>query len=102
MVSKDDASAVFRRTFSRPFRLLFGNPVCALFSVYYAYIYGKLNDMHMNILPTRRGKLTCNSVDIHFPRFRAIVIWLTSLLSAGVIYILVVTLYYISFISRPQ
>jgi hypothetical protein len=40
MVSKQDALAVFSRTFSRPFRLLFRNPVCALFSVYYAYIYG--------------------------------------------------------------
>lgn len=40
MVSKDQARTVFGRAFSRPPRLLFGNPVCLLFSLYYAYIYG--------------------------------------------------------------
>ncbi|GFZ42665.1 hypothetical protein JCM24511_00382 [Saitozyma sp. JCM 24511] len=39
MVSGDDAKQVFGRAFSRPPRLLFTNPVCAIFSAYYAYIY---------------------------------------------------------------
>jgi DHA1 family multidrug resistance protein-like MFS transporter len=41
MVSGDDAKQVFGRAFSRPPRLLFTNPVCAIFSAYYAYIYGE-------------------------------------------------------------
>lgn len=41
MVSRHDAREVFGKTFSRPVRLLFLNPVCAIFSMYYAYIYGK-------------------------------------------------------------
>ena len=40
MVSSKDAKEVFGRAFSRPPRLLFTNPVCAIFSIYYAYIYG--------------------------------------------------------------
>lgn len=39
MVSADDARQVFGRAFSRPPRLLFGNPVAFMFSIYYAYIY---------------------------------------------------------------
>ncbi|RXK41266.1 hypothetical protein M231_01416 [Tremella mesenterica] len=39
MVSRQDAKTVFGRAFSRPPRLLFGNPVCFIFSAYYAYIY---------------------------------------------------------------
>ena len=41
MVSADDARVVFRRAFSRPPRILFGNPVAFMFSAYYAYIYGQ-------------------------------------------------------------
>lgn len=41
MVSADEAKQVFGRAFSRPPRLLFTNPVCFLFSLYYSYIYGK-------------------------------------------------------------
>ena len=41
MVSRSEAKDVFRRAFSRPPRLLFGNPVCFIFSTYYAYLYGK-------------------------------------------------------------
>ena len=40
MVSRDEARQVFGRAFSRPPRLLFTNPVCLIFSLYYAYIYG--------------------------------------------------------------
>jgi len=40
MVSRSDAKEVFARAFSRPPRLLFGNPVAFIFSAYYAYIYG--------------------------------------------------------------
>lgn len=40
MVSADEAKQVFGRAFSRPPRLLFTNPVCFLFSLYYSYIYG--------------------------------------------------------------
>lgn len=40
MVSVDEAKQVFGRAFSRPPRLLFINPVCFLFSLYYSYIYG--------------------------------------------------------------
>ena len=39
MVSRDDAKEVFIKAFSRPPRLLLGNPVCLMFSAYYAYIY---------------------------------------------------------------
>lgn len=39
MVSRDDAKEVFIKAFSRPPRLLLGNPVCLMFSMYYAYIY---------------------------------------------------------------
>ena len=39
MVSRDDAKATFSRAFSRPPRLLLTNPVCLIFSAYYAYIY---------------------------------------------------------------
>lgn len=42
MVSRRDAREVFSRTFSRPFRLLLFNPVCSIFSLYYAYIYGEI------------------------------------------------------------
>ena len=41
MVSAEDAKRVFGKAFSRPPRLLFTNPVCLMFSLYYAYIYGK-------------------------------------------------------------
>jgi DHA1 family multidrug resistance protein-like MFS transporter len=41
MVSREDAKVVFRQAFSRPPRLLFGNPVAFIFSAYYAYIYGE-------------------------------------------------------------
>lgn len=41
MVSTDEAKQVFGRAFSRPPRLLFTNPVCFLFSLYYSYIYGR-------------------------------------------------------------
>jgi DHA1 family multidrug resistance protein-like MFS transporter len=41
MVSVEEARAVFGKAFSRPPRLLFGNPVAFLFSAYYAYIYGR-------------------------------------------------------------
>jgi len=40
MVSADDAREVFGKTFSRPFRLLFTNPVQFIFCAYYSYIYG--------------------------------------------------------------
>jgi hypothetical protein len=40
LVSGEDAKQVFGRAFSRPPRLLFTNPVCMIFSAYYAYIYG--------------------------------------------------------------
>lgn len=40
MVSRDEARSAFGRAFSRPPRLLFGNPVALIFSVYYAYVYG--------------------------------------------------------------
>lgn len=46
MVTRDEAKFVFKRTFSRPFRLLFGNPVCAMFSLYYSYIYGTPPTFH--------------------------------------------------------
>jgi DHA1 family multidrug resistance protein-like MFS transporter len=39
MVSRDQARQTFRRAFSRPPRLLFTNPVCALFALYYGYLY---------------------------------------------------------------
>lgn len=39
MVSRHDAKDVFGKAFSRPPRLLLGNPVCLMFSIYYAYIY---------------------------------------------------------------
>ncbi|ORX36494.1 major facilitator superfamily domain-containing protein [Kockovaella imperatae] len=39
MVSAEDAKDVFKKAFSRPPRLLFTNPVCIMFSLYYAYIY---------------------------------------------------------------
>ena len=39
IVSRHEAKLVFKRTFSRPFRLLFTNPVCAMFCLYYSYIY---------------------------------------------------------------
>lgn len=42
MVTGDEAREAFGRTFSRPPRLLFTNPVAFLFSAYYAYIYGQL------------------------------------------------------------
>ena len=42
MVSGKDAKEVFQKAFSRPPRLLLFNPVCAYFSIYYAYIYGEL------------------------------------------------------------
>lgn len=41
MVSSGEARVVFGRAFSRPPRLLFTNPVCLIFSLYYAYIYGE-------------------------------------------------------------
>lgn len=40
MVSARDAKSVFGKAFSRPPRLLFLNPVCLLFALYYAYVYG--------------------------------------------------------------
>ena len=40
MVSRDEMSSAFSKAFSRPPRLLFGNPVAFFFSFYYAYIYG--------------------------------------------------------------
>lgn len=40
MVSRAEARAVFGKAFSRPPRLLLTNPVCLIFSLYYAYIYG--------------------------------------------------------------
>lgn len=40
MVSRADAKEVFSRAFSRPPRLFLFNPVCTVFAVYYAYIYG--------------------------------------------------------------
>lgn len=50
MVSVDEAKQVFRTAFSRPPRLLFTNPVCFLFSLYYSYIYGKyqMGSSHKN------------------------------------------------------
>ncbi|RSH77130.1 uncharacterized protein EHS24_003760 [Apiotrichum porosum] len=39
MVSRDQARQTFGRAFSRPPRLLFTNPVCALFALYYGYLY---------------------------------------------------------------
>jgi hypothetical protein len=45
MVSLQDARQVFGRAFSRPPRMLFGNPVCFIFSAYYAYLYGELRDV---------------------------------------------------------
>jgi hypothetical protein len=36
-----DVRAVFARAFSRPPRLLFGNPVCALFSIYFGESEGR-------------------------------------------------------------
>lgn len=39
MVSVKDVGEVFGKAFSRPPRLLFTNPVCLIFSLYYAYIY---------------------------------------------------------------
>jgi hypothetical protein len=50
MVSRHEAKAVFKRTFSRPFRLLLFNPVCAIFCVYYAYIYGKLDTHRSEVM----------------------------------------------------
>jgi hypothetical protein len=41
MVSVKDVGEVFGKAFSRPPRLLFTNPVCLIFSLYYAYIYGE-------------------------------------------------------------
>ena len=41
MVSREDAKVVFGQAFSRPPRLLFGNPVAFIFSAYYAYIFGE-------------------------------------------------------------
>lgn len=41
MVSVEEARGVFGKAFSRPPRLLFGNPVAFMFSAYYAYIYGE-------------------------------------------------------------
>ncbi len=41
MVSADDARHVFGRAFSRPPRLLLGNPVAFIVLAYYAYIYGR-------------------------------------------------------------
>jgi hypothetical protein len=39
MVSADQAKAAFSSAFSRPPRLLFGNPVASISSAYYAYIF---------------------------------------------------------------
>lgn len=44
MVSRSEAKAVFARAFSRPPRLFLFNPVCTIFAVYYAYIYGELRE----------------------------------------------------------
>lgn len=49
MVSVDEAKQVFGRAFSRPPRLLFTNPVCFLFSLYYSYIYGE----YTPVVPSR-------------------------------------------------
>lgn len=35
-----DAKQKFRLAMSRPFRLLFGNPICAIFSLYQGFVYG--------------------------------------------------------------
>lgn len=40
MVSRDEAKDAFVKAFSRPPRLLLGNPVALIFSLYYSYIYG--------------------------------------------------------------
>lgn len=48
MVSKEDAKAVYGRAFSRPPRLLFTNPVAFAFSLYYAYVYGKVVILTLN------------------------------------------------------
>jgi hypothetical protein len=40
MVSRKELVVVFGRAFSRPPRLMFGNPVALIFSIYYAYLYG--------------------------------------------------------------
>ncbi|KAL1405713.1 hypothetical protein Q8F55_007383 [Vanrija albida] len=42
MVTADQAKAAFSTAFSRPPRLLFGNPVASIASVYYAYIFSIL------------------------------------------------------------
>lgn len=42
MVSREEAKQVFSAAFSRPPRLLFTNPVCMIFSAYYAYLYGEV------------------------------------------------------------
>lgn len=42
MVSKSQAKSAFGNAFSRPPRLLLGNPVCFIFSAYYAFVYGIL------------------------------------------------------------
>lgn len=42
MVPLADARRVFGNAFSRPPRLLFTNPVCFMFSAYYAYLYGTI------------------------------------------------------------
>lgn len=42
LVPRSDARRVFGNAFSRPPRLLLTNPVCLIFSTYYAYLYGEL------------------------------------------------------------
>ena len=54
MVSADDARQVFGRAFSRPPRLLFGNPVAFMFSIYYAYIYG----LYRQLIPRAAAEWT--------------------------------------------
>ena len=41
MVSRSEARSAFGKAFSRPPRMFFTNPVCFIFCVYYAYLYGK-------------------------------------------------------------
>lgn len=42
MVSRSEMRQAFGKAFSRPPRLLFGNPVALIFSLYYSYIYAVL------------------------------------------------------------
>lgn len=91
MVSRSDAKAVFGRAFSRPPRLFMFNPVCTIFSVYYAYIYGT---------STYPGhELTCRD-HLHFPGLRAVTLWLSAVQQGRLVLVRVAAVHHLPVIHR--